>query len=312
MLLGSVMTRLKIGLVHQGWPAGSYITTRGLQRAFLRRDDVALVVRVPATRMEELPDELDFAFLEGYPRRAGWRQFQRLGCQKFFWWLSTWFGKLDAKRLAKTRFDHVFGNSPDGVEELAKLKPCTFLPLAFDRAMAEGATQVAEYGCEVTYLGVAGHKTRRQHKLILDPACRYDFALWGKGWGKTRYRTHHRGILPAGDIPKLYASANLVLGMTEHRQAAMGMINNRVFEALGCGAMFLADHFPALEALCGDYMTYSNSADDTHAAIERARTHPAEARERANAAQAWVLANHTYDQRAAHIIAVYRGEAPES
>ena len=35
-------------------------------------------------------------------------------------------------------------------------------------------------------------------------------------------------------------------------QRELGMVNNRVFEALSCGAVVLSDCFPALEQLLGD------------------------------------------------------------
>jgi hypothetical protein len=300
--------KLRVGLIHQGWPAGSYITTRGLERAFLRRDDIAQVARVAATKMDELPHDLDFVFLEGYPGWWGWRKVQRMKCRKYFWWLSTWFGRLDADGLTKTGFDHVFGNSPSGVAELAPRKPCTYMPLAFDRDMLRKAAPVVHYRCEVAYVGVSGHKAGAQHKMILDPACEHDFHLWGKGWDKTLYRKWHKGLLPAEDIPALYSTANLVLGMTERRQAALGMINNRVFEALGCGAMFIADHFPELERLCGDRMLYARGAQDIHRAVELSKQGSSPERERARAAQAWILDEHTYDHRAAHILDIFQAQ----
>ena len=41
-------------------------------------------------------------------------------------------------------------------------------------------------------------------------------------------------MLPLSDLPYVYASASLVLGTTEASQEGMGMVNNRVFEALAC------------------------------------------------------------------------------
>lgn len=51
-------------------------------------------------------------------------------------------------------------------------------------------------------------------------------------------------------------------------QREMGMINNRVFEALSVGATLISDYFPALEALCGDKVLYVRSPGDVARHIE--------------------------------------------
>lgn len=297
--------------MHQGWPAGSFITTRGLQRAFDRRDDVERTVRIAAAELDRLPDDLDFVFVEGFPGRRRWQQLNQLTTPKFFWWLSTNFGRMTPERLALSSFDHVFGNSRAGIEALERAddqKSASFLPLAFDAEMAERAQPQDMYRCDVTYLGISGHKSRAQLRTILQPATEFDFQLWGKGWRFSRFRGFHKGLLPKDDIPRLYASAGVVLGMTERRQQDQGMINNRVFEALGCGATFVADHFPALEAFFGERVHYARSADDTRSVIEAARARPREYRERGRANQQWILEKHTYDLRAREVIRVFRGQ----
>jgi hypothetical protein len=52
-------------------------------------------------------------------------------------------------------------------------------------------------------------------------------------------RAAWRGVLPLGDIASLYSGARVVLGTTDRKQQTLGMINNRVFEALSCGATLI-------------------------------------------------------------------------
>lgn len=51
-------------------------------------------------------------------------------------------------------------------------------------------------------------------------------------------------------------------------QRESGMINNRVFEAMSVGAPLISDHFPALEALCGDKVFYVKGPGDVARHIE--------------------------------------------
>lgn len=300
---------MKIGLIHQGWPAGSFITTRGLQRAFTKRPEIDAVYRVSAAQINELPNDLDFVFVEGFPGRRRWIQIQRIPTRKYYWWLSTNFGRMTAQRVGETSFDHVFSNSQHCVEALAVHKPATFLPLAFDPTMSQGATPEEKYRSEVAYLGIAGHKSKDQLRTIIEPASRFDFQLWGKGWQFTRYRKFHKGILPPDDIAKLYASTQVVLGMTEGRQKELGMINNRVFEALGCGASFVGDHFPELQSFFEDRVMTTSSQEETEAAVQRVLDNPHEFERRRKDDREWILQKHTYDHRVSTILQVHTGRS---
>lgn len=51
-------------------------------------------------------------------------------------------------------------------------------------------------------------------------------------------------------------------------QREMGMINNRVFEALSVGAPLISDHFPALEDVFGDLLLYARQPGDVARHIE--------------------------------------------
>lgn len=60
-------------------------------------------------------------------------------------------------------------------------------------------------------------------------------------------------------------------------QREMGMVNNRVFEALAVGATLISDYFPALEALCGDKVLYVRSPGDVARHLESILTVSGEA-----------------------------------
>ena len=76
------------------------------------------------------------------------------------------------------------------------------------------------------------------------------------------YVTLDGGVLPKDDLARLYSSARFVLGVTMDAQREHGMINNRVFEALSCGATFVTEHFDALEQMFGGTMLYARRRGD--------------------------------------------------
>lgn len=78
----------------------------------------------------------------------------------------------------------------------------------------------------------------------------------------------------------VYGTALAVIGVTMDAQREMGMINNRVFEALSVGAVLITDYFPALEALCGDKVLYVHSPGDVARHIEGLRATNGEVGER--------------------------------
>ena len=92
---------------------------------------------------------------------------------------------------------------------------------------------------------VAKSKLRRPVTLLNFTS--NSLAIYGHGWAGTRWEQYWKGVLPVDDIALLYSSATAVLGTTESSQRELGMINNRVFEALSCGSQFVSDHFDALE-----------------------------------------------------------------
>ena len=94
--------------------------------------------------------------------------------------------------------------------------------------------------------------TRRRRSLravaeALAPPARLE--VWGSAWDRFAREDEDyahlvdccwKGLLPAGAIAELYGKAAVVLGTTETQQRRLGMVNNRVFEALASGARFVA------------------------------------------------------------------------
>lgn len=88
------------------------------------------------------------------------------------------------------------------------------------------------------------------------------------------------------------------------------MINNRIYEALACGAVVLSDPHPGLESSAlGAGICFVHNQGAAAAFLDRFFSDAGFAQEwkaRAGAAGELVLREHTYEERAARFIAFYR------
>lgn len=306
--------RLTIGLHAQtldrqdGFIAGSEITTAGLLKAFLRHPRVEDVKRYgPGNYSSLLSDPLDLLLFEGWDStipevirrvREGKPQ-----CIILFWNLS-FYGFEDVTQLD---VDGYCTNSHKTRLLLSKCKPTIYLMLAADPDDFMKTEIVPEYAHEVAYLGLNHpNKSNEVVELMLVEAKNFDLAIFGSGWNEhPTLAPFWKGPLPKGDIAKLYSSAKIVLGTTEDRQRRAGMINNRVFEALACGACFVSEHFPELEAVFGDAILYSHLPGDTVANIKRLLTDREFRNQLETKGRSVILRDHTYAHRIEDILVFY-------
>jgi hypothetical protein len=101
----------------------------------------------------------------------------------------------------------------------------------------------------------------------------------------------------------IIVQAGVILGTTEAEQRSLGMVNNRVFEALSVGgAHFLSDSFPALDELSLPLSTHTVPGDAfTAASIVLALNESSKAA-LAHAGRKAILEAHTYDHRVATLL----------
>ena len=122
---------------------------------------------------------------------------------------------------------------------------------------------------------------------------------------------HWRGVLPLNDIAELYSNAKIVLGTTMEKQEELGMVNNRVFEVLSCGARLVIPRFEALEELFvggkeGLGVHYVDGDGDTSRIIEALLNDQSALVAGGNAAgRNFILREHSWDNRAATILDVF-------
>ncbi|MFM9858939.1 glycosyltransferase [Pseudoxanthobacter sp. M-2] len=147
--------------------------------------------------------------------------------------------------------------------------------------------------------------TRGQRRAMVDrvEAAGHPVRVTGQGW---------TGIVPDDRIAGThiendalsahYASAAIVINDHWPDMAAEGFLSNRLFDAAAAGATILSDPALSLEEVFGDLVATAATPEEADAAIRRLKADRRRAA-RAKALRALVVEHHSFDHRAAEILA---------
>ncbi|HVN27518.1 MAG TPA: glycosyltransferase [Candidatus Binataceae bacterium] len=210
-------------------------------------------------------------------------------------------------------------NSAAAAEFFGKRRPAAYIPLAVDDDYGP-VTPQDRYRADVVFLGSGGRGNKRpattQH--FLQAAKKFDFAIWGNYWDRDYWAREYtanpdandwyrfwRGPLPLEDIAALYSSAKIVLNFHEDTQRRWGMWNNRVFEALGVGALMICDEAAGLREEFGDAIVYTSGGEETARLIEYFLAHPEERRRIGERGRRIVKERYVYSRWAQSVHALY-------
>jgi hypothetical protein len=131
-----------------------------------------------------------------------------------------------------------------------------------------------------------------------------DLAVWGQQWEQFLPAGLIAGQhLPNDEVRRAYSSAAIVLNDHWDDMREQGIVSNRVFDALACGALVVSDHLPELERRFGDAVVTYRTREELHASVARLLADPAERAERAATGRAQVLAAHTFRVRVDTLLA---------
>jgi O-antigen biosynthesis protein len=249
--------------------------------------------------VSELPP-VDVLISEGVPNHLIRPLVRQKARRIVYWWLSQVF--YDETQIAEAGFDGIATNSRAAAQRLHQRGVrVRVVDLAASPQLASACPR-DEYRTRVTYVGNYPHKRQEQLDALLLPAVPFGLDIWGRGWDRSTFRDRYRGVLPLLDIGPLYRSADAVLAITEDRQRNIGMVNNRIFEAIASGAVVISEHHPFLaEHELGRFVHFSTGPDMVQDVLERLPADPS-LRELAAEGQRCVLANHTYRQRAEEFV----------
>jgi len=135
-------------------------------------------------------------------------------------------------------------------------------------------------------------------------APRRDLAVWGQQWEPFLPPGAVAGEhLPNEQVRRAYASAAIVLNDHWDDMRAQGIVSNRVYDALACGALVVSDHLPELEERFGDAVVTYRTPEELRARIDALLADPAQRAERAARGRAAVLAGHSFRHRVDALLA---------
>jgi hypothetical protein len=212
--------------------------------------------------------------------------------------------------FASVPVDGYMTNSVRAAEVLRHSRPTAYIPLAVDDEMGPVAP-VTRYRSDVVYLGSGGRGNKRAEttRRFLDPAKRFDFAIWGSYWDREYWAdVYHsdpqandfhrfcRGQLSLGEIAQLYSSAKIVLNYHEDSQREWGMWNNRVFEALACGSLLITDDSAGLASEFEGGLVITEGGEQTAELIKHYLSAPEERRRISEIGRARVQERYRYSQ----------------
>ena len=176
------------------------------------------------------------------------------------------------------------------------LDPATHFPVAADPALA----------ADLVFLGNRlPDREARVERFFLAPAAALParrFLLAGSGWADKRVSANVRLLGHVGTTQHnaLNCSALAVLNIARDSMAAIGFSPaTRVFEAAGAGACLLTDEWEGIELFLQPEQEILMARDGADVAAQLAALTPARAREIGARARARILAEHTYEKRAA-------------
>jgi glycosyltransferase involved in cell wall biosynthesis len=140
--------------------------------------------------------------------------------------------------------------------------------------------------------------------LLGGPGPLPDLAVWGQGWSRTLPDAVRAGQhLRNDEVRRAYSSAALVLNDHWDDMREQGIVSNRIFDALACGALVVSDHLPELAERFGDAVVTYRTREDLRAQIDALLADPAQRAERAARGRALVLAEHTFRHRVDALLA---------
>ena len=207
-------------------------------------------------------------------------------------------------------YDHVFVASKPYSE---KLKPrlgerVSALLQATDPELFQPLTAAQRAAGPATGAVIFVGNTRGQRRAMVDrvEAAGHAVRVTGLGWTGIVPDDRIAGTHVANDaLGAHYASAAIVINDHWPDMAAEGFLSNRLFDAAAAGATILSDPALGLADVFGDLVVTAATPEEADAAVRRLTTDRRRAA-KAKALRALMVEHHSFDHRAAEILAKIR------
>lgn len=186
-----------------------------------------------------------------------------------------------------------------------------FLPAAGDAGIVPVAPDPA-YVSDVAFIGTGYDETRAA--LLVELAKRFDVRVYGPGWDRWANVLRWNGRPVEGvEFARVCSSARITLGINPARATGgTTYTSDRTWMVMLAGAFYLGMWSPGIDAFLrgGEHCAWYLDADDCAARVEHYLA-AADERERIRTTgEAFVRANHTYDQRIHNLLSGERWVNP--
>ncbi|WP_299786874.1 glycosyltransferase [uncultured Marivita sp.] len=271
---------------------GDYHFARGLARAFSRMGHCVSIASQENWNQITTPGGIDLVL-------RGRAQVSRIpGRYCLFWSISK-----SMRDMNYDQADHVFWASPVLMQEEIKGRGkgiSTLLPQAFDATvMTPGTSKTRK---DIVFVGRS--RAGQDRKAVqYAAAAGEDVKIWGPGW---RDGPYDRFVVADGaanaDVPAIYQSAEIVLNDHTSVMTTRGLLSNRVFDALACGAIPVSEDVGWLPDDIAEFVYTFHDQKSFEAALKKARSETATKRKARDALARKLSAMHSFDARAEVIL----------
>ena len=216
-------------------------------------------------------------------------------------WLRNWF-KRWIENPAFNKYDIIMASSQkacDYIEENTGKKAILY-PLASDNGMfSPEISSEEQYRCDYCFTGSYWDAPREIIDCLNPETLDYTFHLYGTNWNKfKKLSKYSKGFIKYEEMPKIYASTQIVVDDANHVTKEWASVNSRVFDALASGKLVLTNGTEGNNELFNGQIPEYHSEKELTNQINYYLINTEEREEKINILQKTVLEKHTYQERA--------------
>jgi hypothetical protein len=178
-----------------------------------------------------------------------------------------------------------------------------FLPAAGDAGIKPGPHD-GRFASDVAFIGT-GYDADRA-KLLVTVARQQSVRVWGPGWNEWKSSLDWNGKSVEGrDFAAVCSSSKIVLGINPTRAAGgISYTSDRTWMVMLAGGFYLTQRTPGVAAMLrdGEHCAFYDDAESCALECEKYLADPTARNRIRLAGEAFVRANHTYDQRVHNLL----------